>query len=126
MNFLEWLYNATWLWLLWFILFLTQTLRCSPRAKLVLFKIGQYYIVLVIALQLLVPVSHLVLRTLLFDLSTRMFLFIQAAELLWTAWNSHDEQDEETPLRQLIGYAISALLYLGWAVLGVIFAFKLV
>ena len=53
-----------------------------------LFKISLYYIVSEIGLQLLVPAAHLALRTLLLDLTTRVFLFIQAAEILWSSWHA--------------------------------------
>ena len=147
-QFLRELYTATWVWLPFLILFLVQGLRCSPQVKLVLFKIGLYYIVCAIGLQLLLPAAHLGLRTMLFDLTTRAFLFIQAAEMLWNSWSANpsrslmqpqlvdDDDDEDEPVRlvrrgitahqkALIGYAVMALLYLGWTLLGVLFAFTL-
>src|SRR4029077_15993718 len=70
------------------VLFLVQGLRCSSSVKLMLFKIALYYIVSEIGLQLLVSSTHLALRTMLFDLTTRVFLFIQAAEILWSSWSA--------------------------------------
>lgn len=87
-HFLQHVYEATWLWLPLIVLFLIQGLRCSSSVKLMLFKIALYYIVSEIGLQLLVPSAHLALRTMLFDLTTRVFLFIQAAEILWSSWNA--------------------------------------
>ena len=156
-HFLQAVYAATWLWLPFLVLFLVQGLRCSPSGKLLLFKIALYYIVSAIGLQLLVPTAHLALRTMLFDLTTRVFLFIQAAELLWNTWNvgpaftlkggvlkhrpldEEDESDEDTktlPAKKqlpwltpyhtlLIVYVMSTLLYLGWTILGLMFAFTL-
>lgn len=87
-HFLHGVYDATWLWLPLLVLFLVQGLHCSPPLKLMLFKISLYYIVSEIGLQLLVPAAHLALRTLLLDLTTRVFLFIQAAEILWSYWHA--------------------------------------
>lgn len=87
-HFLHDIYNAAWLWLPLLVLFLVQGLHCSPPLKLMLFKISLYYIVSEIGLQLLVPTAHLALRTMLFDLTTRVFLFIQAAEILWSSWHA--------------------------------------
>jgi hypothetical protein len=144
------LYEASWLWLPVLVLFLVQGLHCSPSIRLALFKIALYYIVAAIGLQLLMPTAHLSLRVLLFDLTSRVFLFIHAAEILWSAWSTRavvvnalkqqqplddgEEQNEPAaPRRQrlsrqqqlLIWYALIALLYLGWAALGVAFAFTL-
>jgi hypothetical protein len=148
------IYGATWLWLPFLVLFLVQGLHCSPSVKLVLFKIALYYIVAAIGLQLLVPTTHLTLRIMLFDLTTRVFLFIQGAEILWNSWNVgpalviqggslkqkkllDDDEDEDsgqpgahrrgltTHRKLLIFYIVSALLYLGWTVLGLTFAFTL-
>jgi hypothetical protein len=148
------IYSATWLWLPFLVLFLVQGLHCSSPVKLVLFKIALYYIVAAIGLQLLVPTTHLTLRIMLFDLTTRVFLFIQGAEILWNSWNASpalviqggslkqkklldDDEDEDggqlrarqrgltTHRKLLIFYIVSALLYLGWTVLGLTFAFTL-
>ncbi len=161
-HFFQNVYEATWLWLPLIVLFLIQGLRCSSSVKLMLFKIALYYIVSEIGLQLLVPSAHLVLRTLLFDLTTRVFLFIQAAEILWSSWNvspalaigggvlkqqkliadEEDEDDDDTLPRGtlngrsgkpwlaphhkvLVLYVVSALVYLGWTILGLTFAFTL-
>jgi len=160
-HFLQNVYEATWLWLPLIVLFLIQGLRCSSSVKLMLFKIALYYIVSEIGLQLLVPSAHLALRTMLFDLTTRVFLFIQAAEILWSSWNAgpalaigggvlkqqkliaddEDEDDDTLPRGTLTGrtrrqflaphhkvlilYVVSALVYLGWTILGLTFAFTL-
>ena len=161
-HFLQNVYEANWLWLPLIVLFLIQGLRCSSPVKLMLFKIALYYIVSEIGLQLLVPSAHLALRTMLFDLTTRVFLFIQAAEILWSSWNTgpvlaiggsvlkqqkliadDDEDDDDDTLprgtltgrtrrtfltphhKVLILYVVSALLYLGWTILGLTFAFTL-
>lgn len=87
-HFLQDVYEATWLWMPLLVLFLVQGLRCPSSVKLMLFKISLYYIVSEIGLQLLVPSAHLALRTMLFDLTTRVFLFIQAAEILWSSWSA--------------------------------------
>lgn len=87
-HFLQDVYEATWLWMPLLVLFLVQSLRCSLSVKLILFKIALYYIVAEIGLQLLIPPTHLALRMLLFDLTTRVFLFIQAAEILWSSWSA--------------------------------------
>jgi hypothetical protein len=146
-------YDANWLWLPFLVLFLVQGLHCSLPVKLVLLKIALYYIVAAIGLQLLLPATHLALRTMLFDLTTRVFLFIQATEILWNSWNARsaltigggalkqqklfeDDEDNEqpgVPRRRgltphhllLILYVISALLYLGWTIVGLTFAFTL-
>jgi hypothetical protein len=133
-GFLEWLHGATWLWLPFLIGFLVQGLHCSPHAKLILYKLILYYSILAIALELLVPVSHLALRTLLFDLITRGFLFIATAEMLWFAWSiwrtgmyQHQSlPDEEVSPGQIIWYTVSAFLFLVWAMAGVAFAFTVV
>jgi hypothetical protein len=148
------IYDATWLWLPFLVLFLVQGLYCLPPVKLILFKIALYYIVAAIGLQLLLPTAHLILRVMLFDLTTRVFLFIQAAEILWNSWSAspalaigggalkqqkllRDDDDEDggkpgmprwgltTHHKRLILYVVSALLYLGWTVLGLTFAFTL-
>ncbi|HEU5375882.1 MAG TPA: hypothetical protein VFV38_10615 [Ktedonobacteraceae bacterium] len=156
-HFLQNVYEATWLWMPIIVLFLVQGLRCSSPVKLMLFKIALYYIVSEIGLQLLVPSAHLALRTMLFDLTTRVFLFIQAAEILWSSWNAGlalgggalkqqkllaDDEDDDNSLsvslprkarrqwltphhKVLLLYVVSALLYLGWTILGLAFAFTL-
>ena len=150
-HFLQGIYDATWLWLPFLVLFLVQGLHCSPPVKLMLFKIALYYIVSAIGLQLLIPTTHLALRTMLFDLTTRVFLFIQAAEILWNSWNTigggvlkqqppleDDEEEDATVLPRMtrrrwltphhklvIVYVVCALLYLGWTLLGLAFAFTL-
>jgi hypothetical protein len=153
-HFLQGIYGATWLWLPLLVLFLVQGLSCSPPVKLVLFKIALHYIMAAIGLQLLLPTAHLALRVVLFDLTARVFLFIQAAEILWNSWDARpalaigggvlkqqklleddDEKNGENPgtsrrgftshHKLLILYVASALLYLGWTVLGLMFAFTL-
>jgi hypothetical protein len=153
-HFLQNIYDATWLWLPFLVLFLVQGLHCSLPVKLILFKIALYYIVAAIGLQLLLPTTHLTLRILLFDLTTRVFLFIQGAEILWNSWDASpalalqggvlkqkklldDDEDEDAGLagarrrgltthhKLLILYIVSALLYLGWMALGLLFAFTL-
>ena len=131
---LEGLYRATWLWVPFVILFAVQGLHCSPHVKFSLFKMSRYYIIAIVGIQLLVPDSHLPLRALLFDVGTRTFLLIEGAELLWfalSAWRTGTYQglnvpDGEVSLGLLIWYVISALLYLGWLILGVSFAFTMV
>lgn len=152
--FLHDIYDATWLWLPLLVLFLVQGLRCSSSIKLMLFKIALYYIVAAIGLQLLVPTAHLALRTMLFDLMTRVFFFIQAAEILWSSWHAapvpasggvlkpqklmEEEDDDALPLprmarqrwltphrKVLLLYVVSVLVYLGWTILGLTFAFTL-
>ena len=145
-------YESTWLWLPFLVFFLIQGLHCSPKAKGALLRIALYYIVAAIGLHLLLPTTHLALRNLLFDLATRLFLFIQAAEQLWICWSARpvlsmsgvfgsqklvakkdeDEDDDEMPLTPhgglpaaLIFSAICTLVYLGWLVLGLLFAFTL-
>ena len=132
-DFLRGMADATWLWLPLLVLFLVQGLQCSPTVKFTLFKIGRYYIVSIIGIQFLVSPTHPILRAFLFDLGTRTFLFLEAAELLWFGWSAwrtgtyHHQSlpDGEVTLALLIWYAVSALLYLGWIILGVAFAFTL-
>ena len=149
------IYEASWLWLPFLVFFLIQGLHCSPKAKGALLRISLYYIVAAIGLPLLLPTTHLALRNLLFDLATRLFLFIQGAELLWISWSTRpalslagvfgsqklvakrdddeDEDEDEMPLAAphgglpaaLIFSAICTLVYLGWLVLGLLFAFTL-
>lgn len=148
------IYEASWLWLPFLVMFLVQGLHCSPKAKGALLRIALYYIVAAIGLHLLLPITHLALRNLLFDLATRLFLFIQAAEQLWICWstrpalspagvfgsqklvarkNEDDDDDDEGPQAAphaalpaaLIFSAICTLVYLGWLVLGLMFAFIL-
>jgi hypothetical protein len=130
---LQSLYAATWLWLPLLIMFIVQGLHSSPHLKFALLKISRYYIVGIIAIQLLVPASHPIMRVLLFDLGTRLFLFVEATEFFWFAWSAWrtstyqhlNVPDGEVSLPLLVWYAVSALIYLGWIALGVSFAFTL-
>ena len=153
------IYEASWLWLPFLVLFLVQGLHCSPKVRPILFKNALYYIVAAIGLHLLLPAAHLALRNLLFDITTRVFLFIQVSELLWSCWSmrpalatpgifvqqklvakkeDEDDEDEEDDnevhiapqeglpsYRLLIFYGVSTLFYLGWMVVGIMFAFTL-
>lgn len=128
------LYQSNWFWLPLLIVFVVQGLLCSSHVKFVLLKMCRYYIIAMIGIQLLVSVTHPMMRILLFDLGTRAFMFLEAAELFWFAWSAwrtgiyHYQSlpEEEVSLPLLIWYAVSALIYLGWIALGVSFAFTMV
>lgn len=88
-TFLAWLAASSWLWGPYLLLFMLLGFRCNSQAKSRIYKITlMYYIPGVIALQLLFPVSQLGLRTLFFDIGSRLFLFVQGAEQFWLAWEA--------------------------------------
>ena len=86
-TFMAWLYGSSWLWGPYLALFIFLAFKCRFAVKMKIYKITVlYYIPGVIALQLLFPASQLGLRTMFFDLGSRLFLFVQGAEQFWLAW----------------------------------------
>lgn len=77
------LYAANWLWLVWFLLAGILGFTSSYRGRDAVFKTIHYYLYVLIAVQIFVPVSHLSVREILFDLISRFYLVVNTAELFW-------------------------------------------
>jgi hypothetical protein len=139
---LQGIYGASWLWLLWWLVAIILGFTANWRGQKTLFKTNYYFLVGLFLLQMFVPDNHVAIRNLLFDLSSRFYLLISTVELFWiecsqiirplppthvdakSAGNPppiHPGELSRSYLLRVV-YGLSSLIFLGWLLLGLVFA----